>query len=148
MTASLIIAVDGPAASGKGTIAARLAVLYGLPFLDTGLLYRAVGVGVLDAGGSLDDGGISAVMLNYAKHIDPEKMRIDFIVHGFSEGSRENEAKALGATVYHVPYQKPRLLSNRRAIRSVIQRGGYCNWSTKRRMLATPTLCGKCWNMT
>ena len=40
---SLIIAVDGPAASGKGTIAARLATHYGLPFLDTGLLYRAVG---------------------------------------------------------------------------------------------------------
>jgi len=55
MTRSLIIAVDGPAASGKGTIAARLAELYGLPHLDTGLLYRAVGVGVLDAGGSLDD---------------------------------------------------------------------------------------------
>jgi len=55
MSASLIIAVDGPAASGKGTIAARLAAEYGLPHLDTGLLYRAVGVGVLDAGGSLDD---------------------------------------------------------------------------------------------
>ena len=52
---SLIIAVDGPAASGKGTIAARLATHYGLPFLDTGLLYRAVGMGVLAAGGSLDD---------------------------------------------------------------------------------------------
>ena len=55
MTASLIIAVDGPAASGKGTIAARLARTYGLPHLDTGLLYRAVGLGLLDAGGSLDD---------------------------------------------------------------------------------------------
>jgi len=55
MTRPLIIAVDGPAASGKGTIAARLARTYGLPFLDTGLLYRAVGLGVLDAGGSLDD---------------------------------------------------------------------------------------------
>ena len=55
MTQALIIAVDGPAASGKGTIAARLARTYGLPHLDTGLLYRAVGVGVLDAGGSLDD---------------------------------------------------------------------------------------------
>ncbi|MDP2765724.1 MAG: (d)CMP kinase, partial [Brevundimonas sp.] len=55
MTASLIIAVDGPAASGKGTIAARLAALYSLPHLDTGLLYRAVGLGVLDAGGSLAD---------------------------------------------------------------------------------------------
>jgi cytidylate kinase len=51
----LIISVDGPAASGKGTIAARLAKLYGLAFLDTGLLYRAVGLGLLDAGGSLDD---------------------------------------------------------------------------------------------
>ena len=55
MTPYLIIAVDGPAASGKGTIAARLAETYGLPHLDTGLLYRAVGLGVLDAGGSLDD---------------------------------------------------------------------------------------------
>lgn len=39
----LVIAVDGPAASGKGTLAARLAKHYGLPYLDTGLLYRAVG---------------------------------------------------------------------------------------------------------
>ncbi|MDI1328296.1 MAG: (d)CMP kinase [Brevundimonas sp.] len=55
MNRFLIIAVDGPAASGKGTIAARLARAYGLPHLDTGLLYRAVGLGLLDAGGSLDD---------------------------------------------------------------------------------------------
>ena len=39
---SLIIAVDGPAASGKGTIAARLARTYGLPHLDTGLLYLSL----------------------------------------------------------------------------------------------------------
>jgi len=51
----LIIAVDGPAASGKGTIAARLARTYGLPHLDTGLLYRAVGLGLLNSGRSLDD---------------------------------------------------------------------------------------------
>ncbi len=47
----MIIAVDGPAASGKGTIAKRLAAHFGLPHLDTGLLYRAVGIGVLRAGG-------------------------------------------------------------------------------------------------
>ena len=52
---SLIIAVDGPAASGKGTIASRLAAHYGLPFLDTGLLYRAVGLDVLTGGGDLSD---------------------------------------------------------------------------------------------
>jgi CMP/dCMP kinase len=40
----MIIAVDGPTASGKGTISKALAAHYGLPFLDTGLLYRAVGL--------------------------------------------------------------------------------------------------------
>lgn len=55
MNPDLVIAVDGPAASGKGTIAARLAAHYGLPYLDTGLLYRAVGMAVLAAGGDLDD---------------------------------------------------------------------------------------------
>ena len=52
---SFVIAVDGPAASGKGTVAARLARTYGLAFLDTGLLYRAVGMGVLASGGDLSD---------------------------------------------------------------------------------------------
>jgi len=50
-----VIAVDGPAASGKGTIARALAAHYGLPHLDTGLLYRAVGVSVARAGGDPDD---------------------------------------------------------------------------------------------
>jgi CMP/dCMP kinase len=50
----MIIAVDGPAASGKGTIAVALASHYGLPHLDTGLLYRAVGVACARAGGSPD----------------------------------------------------------------------------------------------
>ena len=39
----IVIAVDGPAASGKGTLARRLASFYGLAFLDTGSLYRGVG---------------------------------------------------------------------------------------------------------
>lgn len=47
----MIIAVDGPAASGKGTIARALARRFGLPHLDTGLLYRAVGLAVLNEGG-------------------------------------------------------------------------------------------------
>ncbi len=45
----VVVAVDGPAAAGKGTLARRLAAEYGLPYLDTGLLYRAVGRRVLDA---------------------------------------------------------------------------------------------------
>ena len=51
MTGGPIIAIDGPAAAGKGTLARRLAATLGLPYLDTGLLYRAVGRRVLDAGG-------------------------------------------------------------------------------------------------
>lgn len=43
MSASRVIAIDGPSASGKGTLAKRLAAHFGLPHLDTGLLYRAVG---------------------------------------------------------------------------------------------------------
>jgi cytidylate kinase len=51
----LVIAVDGPAASGKGTIAKRLAGEFHLPMLDTGLLYRAVGQRMTDLGLDLDD---------------------------------------------------------------------------------------------
>ena len=51
----MIIAIDGPAASGKGTIGKKLAAHYGLRHLDTGLLYRAVGKSVLDAGKRSDD---------------------------------------------------------------------------------------------
>ena len=57
---NLVIAVDGPAASGKGTIAARLAQTYGLPHLDTGLLYRAVGLKVVRDGHALDDEAAAA----------------------------------------------------------------------------------------
>ncbi|WP_159589907.1 (d)CMP kinase [Chelativorans xinjiangense] len=51
----LIIAIDGPAASGKGTLARRLAAHYGLNHFDTGLSYRAVAKALLDAGQPLDD---------------------------------------------------------------------------------------------
>ena len=51
----MIIAVDGPTASGKGTIAKALSAHFGLPHLDTGLLYRAVGRQVALNGGNPDD---------------------------------------------------------------------------------------------
>jgi cytidylate kinase len=51
----VIVAIDGPAASGKGTLARKLAQYFGLPHLDTGLLYRATARALLDAGERLDD---------------------------------------------------------------------------------------------
>lgn len=56
----MIIAVDGPAASGKGTIARRLAAHFGLPYLDTGGLYRAVGLAMLRAESDPDDAARAA----------------------------------------------------------------------------------------
>jgi cytidylate kinase len=58
LTGTLVVAVDGPAASGKSTLARRLAGHLGLPFLDTGLLYRAVGRRLLAAGA--DPGDVAA----------------------------------------------------------------------------------------
>jgi CMP/dCMP kinase len=62
----MIIAVDGPAASGKGTIARALAGHYKLPHLDTGLLYRAVGQTVLDRGGDPADAGAALAACDFA----------------------------------------------------------------------------------
>jgi cytidylate kinase len=66
----MIIAIDGPAASGKGTIARRVAAHYGLRHLDTGLIYRAVGKAVLDAGVPLDD---EAEAASRARALDPAR---------------------------------------------------------------------------
>ena len=63
MTArALTIAIDGPAASGKGTLARQLAAEYGLPHLDTGLTYRAVAAALLDQRAPLDDEGRAAAV--------------------------------------------------------------------------------------
>jgi cytidylate kinase len=72
----MIIAVDGPAASGKGTIAARLADRYGLAHLDTGLLYRAVGQAVIDFADDPDfeSMAVAAAMNLDASSLDPERL--------------------------------------------------------------------------
>jgi len=70
-----VIAVDGPAASGKGTIAAYLAKVFDLPVLDTGLLYRAVGVLMKQAKENLDDEGAAcaaAATITADQLADPE----------------------------------------------------------------------------
>ena len=70
----MIIAVDGPTASGKGTIARALAAHFGLPHLDTGLLYRAVGRQVVLSGGDPDDVGDAFAACTFADSLldDPD----------------------------------------------------------------------------
>jgi CMP/dCMP kinase len=74
MSPTFVVAVDGPAASGKGTIATRLGTQFGLPVLDTGLLYRCVGVLMQKAGEDLDDheaAAAAAAMLTVDQLNDP-----------------------------------------------------------------------------
>ena len=70
----MIIAVDGPTAAGKGTVARALARHFGLPHLDTGLLYRAVGRQVFLDGGDPDDAGDALAATSFPEGLllDPE----------------------------------------------------------------------------
>lgn len=71
MTAGFVIAIDGPAASGKGTIAVGLGRAYGFPVLDSGLLYRAVGVNVVRSG---EDPADPAQAERAARALDPRDL--------------------------------------------------------------------------
>jgi|SRR6516164_1542515 len=66
----MIIAIDGPAASGKGTLAKRLAAHYGYRHLDTGVIYRAVAYALIRAGADLCD---EARAVQAALELDPDK---------------------------------------------------------------------------
>src|SRR5690349_7018908 len=67
----MIIAIDGPAASGKGTLGKRLAAHYGYRHLDTGLLYRAVAKALLDAGARPQD---ETAAISAAQAFDPAQL--------------------------------------------------------------------------
>jgi cytidylate kinase len=70
----MIVAVDGPTASGKGTIAKAISAHFGLPHLDTGLLYRAVGRQCFLVGGDLDNAGDALAATHFPDALlsDPE----------------------------------------------------------------------------
>ena len=80
----MIIAIDGPAASGKGTLGKRLADHFGLRHLDTGLLYRAVAKAVLDAGRDLSDRDYAA---QAATRIDPKHFSAALKSHAVGEAA-------------------------------------------------------------
>lgn len=73
----MIIAIDGPAASGKGTLGKRLADHFGLAHLDTGLLYRAVARALLDQGEPLTDENLATLAARRldAEHLDESRLR-------------------------------------------------------------------------
>ncbi len=100
----MIIAIDGPAASGKGTLARRIASHYGLHHLDTGLLYRAVAKAVLDAGYPADD---VVHATEAAASLDPEK---------FDESAlKAQSVTAASSVVAAIPQVREALLNYQRA---------------------------------
>ena len=100
----MIIAIDGPAASGKGTLGKKLAAHYGLRHLDTGLIYRAVAKAVLDAGRRPDD---VAAAVAAAKALDPS---------GFDEAALKIPAIGEAASVVSaIPDVRKALLAVQRS---------------------------------
>jgi cytidylate kinase len=98
-----IIAIDGPAAAGKGTLARRLAATLGLPYLDTGLLYRAVGRRVLDAGGDPSDPMAAEAAARSLRSTDMERSDL-----------RGPQADAAAASVASIPNVRAALLAFQR----------------------------------
>jgi cytidylate kinase len=100
----LVIAIDGPAASGKGTLARGLAQRFGLAHLDTGKLYRATGLGVIEAG---DDPAIPTAAEKAARNLDFSRLADPRL-------SDEDVARAASA-VAAIPAVRAALLDVQRA---------------------------------
>jgi cytidylate kinase len=100
---NIVIAVDGPAASGKGTLSKRLAAQYNLAYLDTGLIYRAVGRSVIDAGASPGDADAATKI---AEALQPDALE--------KPGLRTEETGAAASKVAAVPGVRAALLDFQR----------------------------------
>lgn len=101
---SFVVAIDGPAAAGKGTLAKALADVLGLRYLDTGLLYRAIGKLMEQRGFDLDDGEIAG---EFARHLDPADLERDDL--------RGREAGELASRVAVHPQVRTALVDFQRA---------------------------------
>jgi len=100
---SIVIAIDGPAAAGKGTLAQRLETQFKLAKLDTGLLYRAAGYKVLVAGGDLEDAKAAEAA---ARTLDPAELS--------NSALRTDEAAQAASKVSAVPGVRAALLDFQR----------------------------------
>jgi cytidylate kinase len=101
---SFVVAIDGPAAAGKGTLAKALADLLGLPYLDTGLLYRTIGKLMEVRGFDLDDAELAG---EFARNLDPEDLKRDDL--------RGREAGELASRVAVHPQVRAALVDFQRA---------------------------------
>ena len=99
----MIIAIDGPAAAGKGTLARRLADHFDLAYLDTGLIYRAVGKKVIDSGADPDDAAAAETVARALQAADLQQ-----------DGLRTDEVAQAASKVSAVPGVRAALLEFQR----------------------------------
>jgi CMP/dCMP kinase len=99
----MIVAIDGPAASGKGTLARRIGDYLGFPALDTGLLYRAVARDVLAAGASVDD---EAAAVAAAGSLDPATLDDPELRHPGVGEAASKVAKVAAVRAVLLEYQR------------------------------------------
>lgn len=102
MVNPIIIAIDGPSASGKGTIARKIAEKMGFAYLDTGLLYRAVGMAVIHSGGDPSD--------PVAAERSALALKASEVTSGHNEILRSDQASVAASKVAAIPAVRAALL--------------------------------------
>lgn len=111
-----VIAIDGPAASGKGTVAARVARALGFHLLDSGALYRLVGLAALRAGIGLDDAaGLGRLATGLDVRFEPGRVLLDG--EDVTLAIREEAVSAAASRVAVYPAVRAALVDRQRAFR-------------------------------
>lgn len=123
MERGLVIAIDGPAAGGKGTVARRLAQRLGYRFVDTGAMYRAVAWAALRKGLSLDDGEALGELathleMDFQERVTPEGVFYRLLVNGqdVTEAIRQPEVERASSVVAQYPQVRRVLVAKQRQL--------------------------------
>lgn len=111
-----VIAIDGPSASGKGTVAAKVAEALGFHFLDSGALYRLVGLAAMDRGVALDDAAaVAAIARELDVSFQSGRVRLDG--RDVTNTIREERVSAAASKVAAAQPVRDALLERQRAFR-------------------------------
>ena len=118
MSAPRVIAIDGPSASGKGTVATKVAEALGFHFLDSGALYRLVGLAVLDRGVALGDASaVAAIARDLNAGFQAGLVRLDG--RDVTNAIREERVSAAASKVAALQAVRDALLERQRAFREM-----------------------------
>ncbi|HEX7251959.1 MAG TPA: (d)CMP kinase [Thermoanaerobaculia bacterium] len=127
MIAPLIVAIDGPSGAGKSTVARELAKRLGVPYIDTGAMYRAVGFAAREAGVTLpitDPDSVVALADGLAIELVPQRSGTRVLSNGrdVSEAIRAPEISLYASAVSAIPGVRRRMVAKQR--RMARDRGG------------------------